>query len=404
MSMSSNSSSSTAASNKKETNFNITPPVSATSLQKNGFLSSSNSGPNDRVRSSSSYRASSTSEPTGSQQQQSASSLRNSSSFTYRDLSPSKQNSNSSSRALSSSSFHADSRLRNQQSADESTPTPSENLNESPDPIAEKACNNFMHKLMEMQRQYKPTYVSSSSSLMPTSMSNSFTEQTTTPISSSRTTNLYNDVYKNRSNENIFASSTSTPTPTSTPAPATPLNSYPYSSHLYNSTYSSGLSVALPAAGVLDSLLSNNNGISSSSSSSLLNSENSASSVALGIEPIRPYVSAIRKRRTLFSDENNSNDSSAADSNMASTVSYFTNKNFTSPYVNEYKSPYSSLLSSASLNKSNGYTNASKHADTVNVIPNNSQTTAGRNRPLSIVSEESNTNNNGNNTFSEYIK
>jgi len=368
--------------NKKDSNFNITPPVPASTLQKSGYLSSNT----DRIRSSSSYRAS---PETSSTPQTSGTSLRNSSSFTYRDLSPNSRSNNG--RTLSSSSFHSDSRPKIEQIESNNNDSGSE----SPDPIAEKACNNFMHKLLEIQRQ-KP-YVNSSA--LPTSQSTSFTEQsisnpssyatttstTTSAPLSNRVTSLYNDLYKNKSNDNIAGNTGTT-------------NNYPtYSSYLYNSPYSTTLSTinpsSLPAAGVLDSLLSNNNMISSSSSSSLLNSENN-------LEPPRPYVSAIRKRRTLFCDDG-STDYSNVDNNMSSTVSYFTNNNFTSPYVHEYKSPYTNLLAaSSSLNNKNSNASNNSNGNTkVNTEPtNNSSNNFGRNRPLSIVNEESNNNNNNNNS------
>ena len=377
----SNSISASSSTKKENSTFSVTPPVSASTLQKSGYLTSTNTSPSttpiDRVRSASSYRPSSAND---SQQPSTGSTLRNSSSFTYRDLSPSGRNSTG--RALSSSSFHSDSRSRVA-----STTTDTETIlnetdltTESPDPIAEKACNNFMHKLLEMQRQYKPA-----TSLLPSSQTSSFTEQSPqVPIVSSRVTSLYSDLYKNRSNENVSVN----PVVPVTAATST----YPYSSYLYNSTYSAP-SANLPAAGVLDSLLSTNNVISSSSSSSLINSENSSS----GNEPPRPYVSAIRKRRTLFSDDstNSSTDLSSLDNNMASTLSYFQNNNFTSPYQNEYKSPYSTLLSTSSSSILTKTPAAPK-------TPTDSNHNFGRNRPLSIVNEESNNANHQQQTSQHY--
>ena len=65
----------------------------------------------------------------------------------------------------------------------------------APDPIAEKACNNFMFKLMEFQRQHKPYAPLTASTVAPTSTAAPYVAAPTVasaytgPIVSARTSN-----------------------------------------------------------------------------------------------------------------------------------------------------------------------------------------------------------------------
>ena len=90
---------------------------------------------------------------------------------------------------------------------------PQATTSDGADPIVEKACSNFMYKLMEFQRQHKP-YASQTLSYTRPTYEPQATIPTNSPISpSTSTSNLYNPIVSARkSTFGEYASQLSEPT------------------------------------------------------------------------------------------------------------------------------------------------------------------------------------------------
>lgn len=242
-----------------------------------------------RPRSVSSFRAER--DQTLASTQQYTPGLRNSSSFSYRDLTPS----------LSSNLSTSYGNL-NKETADGQQPT-----GDGADPIVEKACSNFMYKLMEFQRQHtpyasqslsysRPAYETTStasplnSEMSPsTSSSNLYTR----PIVSARSATF--GEYSSKLSEQAVDSTTAT-----TPTASNNSYSSPYSA-AYTPSYTNNLSYQSPTTPSLHSRASY---ASTSNFTTAIENpyKTDLNKFSDSENPARPYVSAIRKRRTLFED------------------------------------------------------------------------------------------------------
>lgn len=224
------------------------------------------------------------------------------------------------------------------------------------DPIVEKACSNFMTKLMEFQRQHKSAYQQPYTNTFTPTPTNSYQG----PIVSSRIAN---------SNIHLGEPVLSTvispaPIPDKPNTTLTPFKSNFNSSytHQYTSTYYEPVSSKFSST------------TTSNFSTALATDPYSSSTTSTAQSPARPYVSAIRKRRTLFSDGFDT----ASTELKPETTDYISNY----PKPRDYEEPVGLFQNRTSYLPSDP-----KNSPIITSVAGFSHT---RNRPLSIVNEESN--------------
>ena len=371
-------------------------------------LPNNNSNVNDRPRSTSTYRPIETSTNLDSPQS------RNTTTFSYfRDPSPTSTNT----RPSVYSDYRRAEAVEPVQNTylDLNTPVfqqePRKLDYDGPDPIAEKACNNFMFKLMEFQRQNKPAVGTSSSPYDKTLSSSTYDK----PLTSSST---YDKLLTSSStyDKPLIGSSSAYDKPllTASSLSASPVTSYqgpiisartsnsnlninhlassstnltnnPITQSSYSSIYTGGgytspftssrYSATTPTTATTTPSFDYpkySPSFNLNSSSLYANDLNSNSH-----EPGRPYVSAIRKRRTLF---NENEGQQQQQQNHSESPNLFENS---SNYFN-YQTPYTT----------SEYNIGSYLSNDASKSPLVSGFSTNRQRPLSIVNEENRGENN----------
>ena len=221
-------------------------------------------------------------------------------------------------------------------------------LDNTHDPIAEKACSNFMHKLKEFQRQqsfqvYAPLSTTTATSPITTVPTVPTVSSYTGPIVSARTANTSPYIASSFAANSVYSPISTTYQPPST----------------YSSYASSKYSTIGPST--VNSYLSSSNDSSELSTSGSLTH--------------RPYVSAIRKRRTLFSDELMSDESSNSSFSKTSSIFSHDSTTFQDPPETTIRPKIDNSRPNLDDTQSNNNKNGIGYSH-------------ARNRPLSIVNEE----------------